>query len=298
MTSPAASRRPTLRLPRLRPVVGTAQPMPARAASAVSLVAGLRALLDRHWAGRHHERLVLFLPMLILPMAGGPGDLLLLALLYLVVSGLEAALWPVGERIDERIGRALGAGVWLVAALVLGGGAALGLGLFILVRTIEARVPEALWPIGAALAVLASVLLLDLALVTLGLERGSLWLALAAAIGLAAAAARRLRHVASPPPSAGLGAQGGSAGGRALLEAVLLGAFVLVLALYGALLAHEPALRQLAGTGHFLALPLLAAALVRLAGLALAPVRVAGADPVAVLLLAAWAMAGLVLGGA
>jgi hypothetical protein len=64
-----------------------------------------------------------------------------------------------------------------------------------------------------------------------------------------------------------------------LPECLLVTALILVLALYGALLAHEPALRPLATAGGYLTVPLLAAAVLRLALLGLDRPRRTGADP-------------------
>ena len=238
-------------------------------------------LLD--WLGRgRQERLVLFLPMLTLPTVAGWRDLLLLGALLLLVTAIERALEP--PRPSDRTGLAIAGLAWLLAGLVFGTGAALTLALFALARSIEQRLPEALWPIRLGLTGLAAALLVDLALIALALERSSLWLALAATIGTATAAARHLDDHAAEP--------------RIYLEAALIAAGCLVLALYAALLAHEPALDQLADAGRFLALPLLAAAVVRLGWLALEPGRRRRADPLAIGLLAAWALAGLALGGA
>jgi hypothetical protein len=296
MLSPAATtRRPVLHLPRIRPLVAVERSIAALGS------ATLPRVIER-LADRTGERLVLFLPMLILPTVGAASDLLLLGILFLVVASLEAVLCPARDRAAARIGLALGALAWLAASLALGRGlgtgAALALALFVLVRSIESRVPETLWPIGLALAALATALLLDLALVGLGLERSSIWLALAAAIGAALAAARRLDGLRAEPRASTLDAVAAIARRRALLETVSIGASILVLALYAALLSHEPALRQFDHRGQFLALPLAAAALARLVWLALGPARLPAADPLAILLMASWALAGLVLGGA
>ena len=284
-------------MPRIRPLIAAERSIAALGS------ATLPRVIER-LADRTSGRLVLFLPLLILPTVGAASDLLLLGALFLVVASIEAVLWPARDRAVDRIGLASGALAWLVAGLVLvlgfglGAGAALALALFVLVRSIESRVPEALWPIGLAINALATALLLDLALVGLGLERSSIWLALAAAIGAALAAARHLDGLRAEPRAPTLDAVAAIARRRALLETVSVGAAILVLALYAALLAHEPALRQLEQSRQFLALPLAAAALVRLVWLALGPARLPAADPLAILLLASWALAGLVLGGA
>ena len=298
MLSPAATTRspilrPILTMPRIRPLIATERSIAAPGSAA------LPRLIER-LADRTSERLVLFLPMLILPTVGAANDLLLLATLFFVVASIEAALWPAHGRAAERIGLALGALASLAVGLGLGlgAGATLALALFVLVRLVESRVPEALWPIRLALTALATVLLLDLALVGLGLERSSIWLALAAGIGAALAAARHLEGLRAEPRAPMLDAFAAIARRRALLELVLVGASILVLALYVALLAHEPALRQIDQSRQFLALPLAAAALVRLVWLALGPARLPAADPLAILLMTSWALAGLVLGGA
>jgi len=269
LSSPSLSHPPLGRLSRL---------LPAAAAERATTL--LPVALDRLARGRQ-ERFVLFLPMLILPTVAGAHDLLLLTTLFLLLTVIETALEPAQQH--DKSGLALGAIAWLVAGLVLGTGAALTVVLFVLARLIEQRLPEALWPMRLGLAGLAAALLVDLALIALALERSSVWLALAAAIGTATAAARRLDEFAAEP--------------RALLEAALIAAGCLVLALYAALLAHEPALGQSAGTGRFLALPLLAAAVARLGWLGLQTTGRRGPDPLAMLLLAAWALVGLALGG-
>lgn len=303
MTNAAATtRRPTLGLPGLglaglrladlpgRPA-GCWQPTAALPSSA--LTAGVAGLAERGC-----ERLVLFLPLLILPTVGGLSDLWLLAGLFVLVAALEALLWPPHGRADRPgIGALLaalaGLGVWLA----LGAGAALTLGLFVLVRAIESRVPTAFWAIRFALAALACALLLDLALVGLGLERGILWPALAAAIGAAGAAVRQLEGCAADAGRSTLDAAAIAARARAFSETLLVAALVLVLALYAALLAHEPTLGLDADNRHFLALPLLAAAVIRLARLTLDRGRKAAVDLPATLLLASWATVGLLLGG-
>jgi hypothetical protein len=266
------------------------------AESAGVQAAGLWARRAGSLVAQRSEHLVVFLPVPILPMVGSLPDLLVLAVLYLVAGVLEAVHRPEAQPLDHRQGLAVAAAAWLVAGFVLGAAAALTLALFSLVRLVENRAPASNWPLRAALSALACVVLVDLALVTLGLERSSLWLALAAAMGLAAAAGRRLGDLGPAPGIAGLEAAAAIATKRARLETLLLAAAVLILALYGALLAHEPALGQLAGTGRFLALPLLAAALGRLVWLTL-ETRFTGIDPAAAVLLAAWFTASLALGG-
>jgi hypothetical protein len=262
--------------------------LPRRLLAAVSEHAAtlLPAVLD--WLARGRaDRLVLFLPVLLLPAAATAQDLWLSATLFLLVAAIEAGLAPA--RPNDKSGLAVGALAWLVGGLVLGTGSAMALALFVLVRSIEARVPEALWPIRLGLAALATALLADLALIALALERSSVWLALAAAIGIAIAAARELADRSPAPDTL-------PAGSNVYLEATLITAACFVLALYSALLAHEPALARLEGGTRFLALPFLAAALAQLIRLGLGPAGHERRDPLALLLLAAWALASLVLG--
>lgn len=248
--------------------------------------------------GLRHEQLVLFLPMLLLPAVAAARDLVLLIGLFALVVAVEAAS---SRSAAPTSGAALGwaVGMLAVAAVGLGVGlgAALALALYLSVRTTEAFVPEHLWPVPIGLGALGATLLLDLALVALGLERSSFWLALAAAIGSAAAVARQGCHSPAAAPVARLEAAAGAAARRTWSELVLIGSLCLVLALWAALHAHDPALRQVAGTAPLLALPLLAAALVRLGWQGLRPALRPGTDPLAVLLLAAWATAGVLLGG-
>ena len=289
MLAPSVSQPPLDRLRRLLPATAAWPRATAAGHWATSLPAALR------WLARGRpERLVLFLPLLLLPTVGAARDLVLLATVFLLVTVIEAGLQPAAARPNDKTGLAVGALAWLVAGLVLGTGTALTLALFVLLRAIETRAPEALWPIRLGLAALVTALLLDLALVALALERSSVWLALAAAIGAASAAARCLDNLAGEPAAAL--PEASAAGPRVWLETALIAAGCLVLALYATLLAHEPALAQLAEKGRFLALPFLAAALGRLCWCGLENRGPRRADPLAVLLLAAWALTAVVLG--
>ncbi len=296
LSRPAASRQPPMWLQHLRSPIRPDLAIVPLVGSASRRAAGLWAPRSAPLVAQRFEHLVVFLPVPILPMVGSLQDLFMLGALLLVVTALEAVLRPDAQPLDQRQGLAVAAAAWLVAGLALGTAAALTLALFSLLRLVENRAPASNWPLRAALSALACVVLLDLALVTLGLERSSLWLALAAAIGLAAAAGRRLADRVPTPGLSGLEAAAWSASRRVRLETLLLAASVLILGLYGALLAHEAALEELAGTGRFLALPMLAAALGRLVWLAL-ETRSPGIDLAAAVLLAAWVLASLALGG-
>jgi len=78
---------------------------------------------------------------------------------------------------------------------------------------------------------------------------------------------------------------------RSRLELAFASFLALALALYGALLTHEPALRQLADVGGYLTVPILALALLRLTFVALDRGQGRpGPDILSVLLLALWAL--------
>jgi|GEM_PF-1923552 len=292
MLAPAISQPSQGRLRRLSP-----KPVAGRALTQWPAVLG--------WLCRGTtERFVLFLPLLLLPAVGGVRDLLLLTTLFLLVTVIEVGLQSAPARPHDKSGLAVGALAWLVAGLVLGTATALVLALFVLVRSLEQRLPRDLWPrnlwpgdlwpIQLGLAALAAALLVDLALIALALERSSVWLALAAAIGTASAAACRLDKLAVEPPSPMAGES--ATVPRVYLETALAVAGCLVLALYAMLLAHEPVLSQPTGSGRFLALPFLAAAVVRVGWLGLESAgRRRTADPLALLLLASWALASVVL---
>lgn len=213
------------------------------------------------------ERLVLFLPALLLPAVGTAGDFSLLALLCLCVVTADMALAAGGQR-----ALAVATAAWLGAGLLLGIGTAVTFALWFLVRGLEGQ--RTGWP-ALALAALGAALLVDLAMVGLALERSGLWLALGAMAGLAGAAKRGLAETSAE--SAGrrssghdLAAHERVARERGGLETLFVTALVLGLALYGALLAHDAALRPLAAAGGYLTVPLLALAILRLAMSALA----------------------------
>ena len=164
------------------------------------------------------------------------------------------------------------------------------LGLYLATCCVRRQAGPTRWPLQLLAAALGTAVAVDLSLVTLGLERDSVWLGLGAAIGTACAAARLLAGARDG------GSRGGDREGasrqrlEALLEMVLVMATVLVLGLYGTLLAHEPALRVSATTGGYLGVPLLALALLRLALVALATGPRRGLDPLGALLLGGWAL--------
>lgn len=251
--------------------------------------------------GRAWEHLVVLAPLCLVPLVGTPADILVLTLVFALLVVADTALDTLASvsllARQWTSAAMLGAGLWLATAPVLGTGAMVTFGLFLVVRCIDRQVPAARWCVRLGLAALTTTLVVDLSFVTLGLERSFVWLALGAAIGIAFAASRMLE-----PSDAGLGALADRHAAaidhrRVLVEAVLVTALVFVLALYGALLAHDPALLTPAIAGGYLTVPLVALVVLRLALLALSPERRRAVDPLAVLLLAGWALAALRLFG-
>lgn len=245
--------------------------------------------LWRH--ARPLERLALFLPVLVLPSVGTAADLATLAALYLLVGLVDAGAGHAARAgHGDHLGLALLVPPLLVLGLASGGGAALALGLLAAARHLEDKGQG--WR-RLVLAGIAGALALDLALVSLAIERGFCWLALGAAIGTARAAWRALGD--PPPADAVPPAMTGPISPALALEALLAMALLMILAFYGALLAHEPALRGLAVAGGYLTVPPLALALSRMALLGLDRPRPKGVDPLAVAFLAAWALAATLL---
>jgi hypothetical protein len=240
------------------------------------------------------ELLVVVAPLLLVPTAGTPGDWLRLAVLLGLLVGADALTGTArpAARTDRRtaLAAALAAGLWLAAAALLGPAPMILLALYLAIRCLRRLAGPTGWPMDVAAAALGTAVALDLSLVTLGLERDSVWLGLGAAVGTACAAARLLAE-SREGGAATAGPEGAEQrGSEAALEVVLVTATVLVLGLYGTLLAHEPVLRVPAVTGGHLGIPLLALALLRLALRALADRPPRGVDRPGLLLLGAWAL--------
>jgi hypothetical protein len=244
-------------------------------------------LPERLW-----EHLVVLGPLCLVPLAGSPADSLLLTLVFALLVGADIALASASLLARQwTLAAMLGAALWLATAPVLGTGAMVTFGLFLVVRCIERQVPETNWPARLGLGALATALIVDLSLVTLALERSVVWLALGAAIGTAFAANRMLLTPGNALQGATVNFDAATADRRHVwLEAVLMTALVLVLAFYGALLASEPALVAPAVAGGYLTVPIIALAVLRLAMLTLTGGRRRGVDPLAALLLAGWAL--------
>ena len=246
-------------------------------------------------AERVWEHLVVLAPLCLVPVAWTPIDILALTLVFALLMGADAALAALGSAglaaRQWHSAALLGAGLWLATAPVLGTGAMVTFGLFLVVRCLDLQVPAAAWPIRLGLAALATALVIDLSLVTLAVERSIVWLALAAAIGTAQAAARMLAPDDSSQRALAYAEAAAADRRRVRVEAVLATALVLVIALYGALLAHEPSLVAPAIAGGYLTVPLVALAALRLALLGLSTERRRGVDLVACALLASWALA-------
>lgn len=238
---------------------------------------------------RQLHLLVPVLPILLLPQMGTPEDLLRLGCLLLAVLAIDLGLATRQRAVARRTelvtaaaGIALGTGM----GIVLGTGVALALALYAGSAALERDLRDGdRLALRLVLRALAVILLLDLALVDLGAERGPAWLALGAGIGLMLAAADELRHLratarAIEAPEA--------ADDGALLEALVVGGALLAAGAYAALLGSEPDLLALA-PGSYLTLPLFTVAAMRLAWLALADRR--QPDAPALVLLLAWALA-------
>ena len=244
--------------------------------------------------------LAIFAPVLILPMVGVAGDIALVIWLYLAVLGIEAALVLADQKpAAPREAKAIApeqAAAGCIATLALLAIAPLGLGalltamLYAGARAMAGANPRVSWALALLLGAVATALLLDLALVVLGLERSSLWLALGAAVGMALATRQALAEHDATTQGDGTNRSSQQRATRSLLELAFACLLALVLALYGALLAHEPALRPLATDGGYLTVPFLAIALLRLGYTAFDKTRRPRPDPLGILLLVLWAL--------
>jgi hypothetical protein len=241
------------------------------------------------------ESLVVFLPIFILPSIGTAADLALVAWLYAAMLLIEAMLaLPAGASprtapsAGEGYTRILLVGGCLLTVAPVGIGALCNLALYTGIRAIATATGERRAIRTVLLDALATAVLLDLPLVALGLERSWLLLALGAAIGGGLAALRLLeRDAAGMAQEAGADSRRAR---RATLETLLATTLVLALALYGALLAHEPALAHFAVAGAYLTVPLLALLVLRLGAVGFERRCRTGPDGPAILLLATWAV--------
>lgn len=273
------------------PVIGPA-PALRQALPPIGAAPALRQALAGA-APRAVERLLVFAPAMILPTVGTAADLLLLGLVYLVMLGADATLGRGSTATRRTTLLALAAILPpLVPALVLAPGIALPLGLLMTVGMLERH---ASMPLLLLLGGLGGAVVTDLSLAAVGIERGALWLALGFAAGLAFAAARELAHL--PLAEAAAPSLAEPDHRAPFLEVVLVTALVLLLGLYGALLAGEPLLVLAASQGGQLTVPLLAAAVWRIADRALGHSRAAGPDRLAIGLVALWALAATLLLG-
>lgn len=251
--------------------------------------------------------LVLFAPVLILPMVGTAGDIARLVWLYVAVLGVETALaladqepaWPTpAKAIAPDLAAAAGLAVLALLAIApLGLGVLLTAMLYAGARVMASAGARVNWVLALLLGAVSTALLLDLALVALGLERSSLWLALGAAVGMALATRHALAHHDATAQGDEARCSSQRRTTRSLLELAFACLLALVLALYGSLLAHEPALRQLATAGGYLTVPFLALALLRFGYTALDHgrrsgdhARRPGPDRLGILLLVLWAL--------
>ncbi len=244
--------------------------------------------------------LAVFAPVLILPVVGTAGDIALLIWLYCAVLGIEAALAlgvqePASRHAATATAPELAAAgcigaLALLAIAPLGPGAVLTLMLYACARAVAGCGARGNWAAALVLGAVSTALLLDLALVALDLQRSSLWLALGAAVGMALATRQALAETDSKSRGNEADRSSQQRPTRSLLELAFACLLALVLALYGALLAHEPALRQLAAEGGYLTVPFLALALLRLAYTAFDHARRPGLDRLGILLLVLWAL--------
>ncbi|MEZ5905800.1 MAG: hypothetical protein R3C69_12120 [Geminicoccaceae bacterium] len=239
------------------------------------------------------ERLVLVLPILLLPHVGTPDDILRVGCLVAAVLAIDLGLgfrWHPSRRSAGFTPAALGIAIGAGLGLAIGPGAAWPLALFAAVAMLEhsARADRD-WLVRIALRALAAALLVDLALVALGLERSLDWLALGGGIGLALAAAAQLQvETAAAATSEPVDDRR-----QGLLESALAVGLVVAIGAHAALLAGDPALAPLACAGGYLVLPFFAFGLLRFGWLALA--RRPGIDPLGGALLAGWALAASLL---
>lgn len=243
--------------------------------------------------------LTVFAPVLILPLIGTAGDIARLAWLYCALLGVEAALALAGQapgskRAEKGPAPELVAACLAVLALLaiapLGLGALVTAMLYAGARAMATASPRVSLAPALLLGAVSSALLLDLALVVLGLERSSVWLALGAAVGMTLATRRALAEHDAQAQGDGTHRSSQQRATRTRLELAFACLLALVLVLYGALLAHEPALRQLAAEGGYLTVPFLAFALLRLAYTALDHRRRPRPDPLGIVLLVLWAL--------
>lgn len=239
------------------------------------------------------ERLVLVLPILLLPHVGTPDDILRIGCLVAAVLAIDHGLgtgWHAGSTSGGFTRAALGIAIGAGLGLAIGPGAAWPLALFAAVVMLErsARADRD-WLVRIGLRALAAALLVDLALVAVDLERSLDWLALGGGIGLALAAAARLQVEAAAA------ATNEAADDRRLgiLETALAVGLVVAIGAHAALLAGDPALAPLARAGGYLVLPFFAFGLLRFGWLALA--RRDGLDPLGGALLIGWALAASLL---
>ncbi len=238
------------------------------------------------------ERLVILLPILLLPHIGTLGDILRIACLLVAVLAIDLGLSAGLDHARSARGftpAALGLAIGVGLGLAIGPGPTWPLTLFAAVVMLERTAlanHEWLAPIG--LRGLAAALLVDLTIVALGLERSIDWLALGGGLGIALAAADALlsAEAAANDPAPGDRRIG-------LLETTLAIGLVVAIGAHAALLAGEPTLEPLARAGGYLILPLFALALLRFGWLAFE--RRTWPDALGGALLIAWALAASLL---
>jgi hypothetical protein len=295
----------------MRPRAEDNEPMNRRLAFAFPTVGGATAESGASWRSAaerlccvvpeaRQRALAVFAPVLILPMVGTAGDIALLIWLYGAVLGIEAALAlavqePASPGAAEpgpaEVAAAAGIGALALLAIApLGLGALVTIMLYAGARAAAGSDADMSWVMTLVLGAVSTALLLDLALVALGLQRSSLWLALGAAVGMALATRQALATTDAKTCGDVADRSSRRRPTRSLLELAFACLLALVLALYGALLAHEPALRQLAAAGGYLTVPFLALALLRFAYTALDHARRPRPDRLAILLLVSWAL--------